>query len=59
MSIEEMVLEKLRGLPPEYQRMLELLRQGYTHEEIAKNLGTYTKVIQRLLQKLQEQRAAQ
>jgi RNA polymerase sigma factor (sigma-70 family) len=43
----------LRGLPPEYQRMLELLRQGYTHEEIAENLGIYTKVIQRLLEKLE------
>jgi RNA polymerase sigma factor (sigma-70 family) len=46
--------DMLRGLPPEYQRMLELLREGYTHEEIAQNLGTYTKVIQRLLQKLEK-----
>jgi RNA polymerase sigma-70 factor (ECF subfamily) len=43
----------LRGLPPEYQHMLELLRQGYTHEEIAKHFGTYTKVIQRLLERLE------
>jgi RNA polymerase sigma-70 factor (ECF subfamily) len=46
----------LRGLPPEYQRMLELLRQGYTHEEIAQNLGIYTKVIQRLLERLERKR---
>lgn len=44
----------LRGLPPQHQRMLELLREGYTHEEIAQNLGIYTKVIQRLLQKLEK-----
>ncbi len=46
----------LRGLPPEYQQMLELLRQGYSHEEIAQNLGIYTKVIQRLLEKLERKR---
>ena len=49
----------LRGLPPEYQRMLELLRQGYTHEEIAENLGIYTKVIQRFLEKLERKRDLQ
>jgi RNA polymerase sigma factor (sigma-70 family) len=46
--------DMLRGLPPQHQRMLELLREGYTHEEIAQNLGIYTKVIQRLLQKLEK-----
>ncbi len=45
--------QMLHGLPPEYRRMLELLRQGFTHEEIAQSLGTYTKVIQRLLVKLE------
>jgi RNA polymerase sigma factor (sigma-70 family) len=49
----------LRGLPPEYQRMLELLREGYTHEEIAQNLGIYTKVIQRFLEKLERKRELQ
>jgi RNA polymerase sigma-70 factor (ECF subfamily) len=49
----------LRGLPPEYQRMLELLREGYTHEEIAQNLGIYTKVIQRFLEKLERKREPQ
>jgi RNA polymerase sigma-70 factor (ECF subfamily) len=42
----------LQGQPPQYRQILELLRQGHTHREIADRLGLHPKTIQRLLQKL-------
>jgi RNA polymerase sigma factor (sigma-70 family) len=42
----------LQGQSPLYRRVLEMLRQGHTHREIAEQLGLHPKVIQRLLQKL-------
>src|SRR5207248_8077069 len=37
----------LKGQPPEARRVLEVLRQGYSHQEIADELGLYPKLIQR------------
>jgi RNA polymerase sigma factor (sigma-70 family) len=42
----------LAGQPDHFRRVLELRRQGHTHQEIARQLGVTTKVIQRLLRKL-------
>jgi RNA polymerase sigma-70 factor (ECF subfamily) len=42
----------LRNQPPHYRHILELLRQGYSHVEIADRLGLNPKLIQRLLHKL-------
>jgi RNA polymerase sigma-70 factor (ECF subfamily) len=42
----------LQGQPPQYRRVLEMLRQGHTHQEIAEQLDVHPKVIQRLLRKL-------
>jgi RNA polymerase sigma-70 factor (ECF subfamily) len=44
----------LRRLPPGHKRVLELLREGHTHTEIADRLGIDRKVIQRLLDRLKE-----
>jgi RNA polymerase sigma-70 factor (ECF subfamily) len=46
----------LEGQPPQYRRVLELLRAGHTHQEVAAQLGLHPKVIQRLLQKLTSSR---
>jgi RNA polymerase sigma factor (sigma-70 family) len=43
----------IRGLPPGHRRILELLRDGHSHVEIAETLGVHRKVIQRLLEHLQ------
>jgi RNA polymerase sigma-70 factor (ECF subfamily) len=40
------------GLPPGHRRVLELLRDGYTHTEIASIAGIHPKIIQRLLREL-------
>jgi RNA polymerase sigma factor (sigma-70 family) len=43
----------IRGLPPGHRRVLELLRDGHSHVEIAEKLGVDRKVIQRLLEHLE------
>jgi RNA polymerase sigma-70 factor (ECF subfamily) len=43
----------IRGLPPGHRRILELLRDGHSHVEIAETLGVHRKVIHRLLEHLQ------
>jgi RNA polymerase sigma-70 factor (ECF subfamily) len=42
----------VRDQPPEIRRVLELLRQGHNHKEIARQVGVHPKVIQRLIRKL-------
>jgi RNA polymerase sigma factor (sigma-70 family) len=42
-------------LPPQQRRVLDLLRRGYTHAEIAAQAGLHPKVIQRLLRRLNEE----
>jgi RNA polymerase sigma-70 factor (ECF subfamily) len=42
----------LKDLPPELQRILELLNEGYSHGEIGDRLGLNSKYIQRFLQTL-------
>jgi RNA polymerase sigma factor (sigma-70 family) len=42
----------LERQPPHYRHILEMLHQGYTHEEIARELGISAKTVQRLLRKL-------
>src|SRR4051812_9085244 len=49
LAIAEERWERLiEGQPPQYRRVLELLRAGHTHKEIADQLGLHPKVIQRL-----------
>jgi RNA polymerase sigma-70 factor (ECF subfamily) len=45
----------LAELPARYQRMLVLLREGYTQKDIARELGVNEKTIRRLLDKLDEE----
>jgi RNA polymerase sigma-70 factor (ECF subfamily) len=40
------------GLPPMQRRILEMLRQGHSHAEIAAQLGLHNKVIRRFLEKM-------
>ncbi len=54
---EEQWERLLRNQPPQYQRMLLLLRHGYTHAEIAEKLQTTTKTVQRLLRRIDPQLA--
>lgn len=42
----------IRGVPEGHRRVLELLRQGYSHVEISRTLDVHPKVIQRLLNRL-------
>jgi RNA polymerase sigma-70 factor (ECF subfamily) len=42
----------LEGLPFHHQRILEMLREGYTHEEIAGELRLNEKTIRRLIQRI-------
>jgi RNA polymerase sigma-70 factor (ECF subfamily) len=42
----------LKDQPPENRQALEMLRQGYSQREIAKQLAIHPKRLQRLLQKL-------
>jgi RNA polymerase sigma-70 factor (ECF subfamily) len=44
----------LAGQPPRERRILELRREGCTHQEIAEQLGLHPKVVQRLLRKLSQ-----
>jgi RNA polymerase sigma factor (sigma-70 family) len=47
--------ERIRApLPPIQQEMLDMLRQGHTHREIARRFKTHPKVVQRLLHCLLE-----
>jgi RNA polymerase sigma-70 factor (ECF subfamily) len=48
----------LAELPARYQRMLELLRKGYTQREIAAELGVNEKTVRRVLDKLSEEPVA-
>jgi RNA polymerase sigma-70 factor (ECF subfamily) len=45
----------LADLPARYQRMLELLRQGHTQKDIARELGVNEKTVRRVLDKLNEE----
>jgi RNA polymerase sigma factor (sigma-70 family) len=45
----------LKDKPPQMQRALEMLRDGYSQREIAEYLGIHVKRIQRLLKKLNDQ----
>ncbi len=45
------------GLTPEHRRVLNLLRQGHSHAEIARELRLSTKLIQRLLRRLEPELA--
>jgi len=45
----------LERLPPGHRRMLELLRDGYSHGEIAQVLNVTPKAIQRFVAELREQ----
>jgi RNA polymerase sigma-70 factor (ECF subfamily) len=49
---EECWEQLLDGQPEEGRRVLELLRQGYTHQEIADRLSVSVRTIHRLLRKL-------
>jgi RNA polymerase sigma factor (sigma-70 family) len=49
---EEQWEQLIHSQPPQYQNMLALLRQGHTHEDIARMLGVSTKAIQRLLRRI-------
>lgn len=42
----------LKGHPPRYQRILNLLRQGYTQVQIAQELGVSDRMVRRVIQKL-------
>ena len=42
----------VQGRPFHHVRILEMLRQGYTHAEIAAELGFNEKTVQRLIQKI-------
>jgi len=44
----------LKDKPPKIQRALEMLRDGYSQQEIAERLGLYVKKIQRLIKKLND-----
>jgi RNA polymerase sigma factor (sigma-70 family) len=49
---EEQWERLLEGLPPNARRILEMLRQGYSHTEIATELNCSRMLIHRLIQKL-------
>lgn len=49
---EESWARIIQGLPTGHVRVLELLRDGYSHVEINRDLGVHPKVIQRLLNRL-------
>jgi RNA polymerase sigma factor (sigma-70 family) len=42
----------LNGQPEHYRRALELLRQGYSHDEIAQRVGVHPKAFKRFLRRL-------
>jgi RNA polymerase sigma-70 factor (ECF subfamily) len=42
----------LQGQPPRVRRALEMLREGHTHNEVARCLGVHPKMLQRVLQHL-------
>lgn len=44
----------MAGQPERHRTILEMLRQGHTHQEIADNLGLHPKVVQRFLRKLSD-----
>jgi RNA polymerase sigma-70 factor (ECF subfamily) len=47
--------EKLLGrFPPGYRPMLELLRDGYTHEEVAARMGVCTRTVERIVRRVRE-----
>jgi RNA polymerase sigma-70 factor (ECF subfamily) len=42
----------LKGRPPRHQRILILLRQGYTHQQIAHDLGLDERTVRRVVRKV-------
>jgi RNA polymerase sigma factor (sigma-70 family) len=44
----------LEDKPPQVRQAMEMLRAGYSRQEIAQSLGIHPKMIQRLLQKLDD-----
>jgi|SRR5579884_1200994 len=54
--VEEEWRRLLKDEPPEMQRALKMLREGYSQREIARRLGLSTKSIQRLIKRLNERR---
>jgi RNA polymerase sigma-70 factor (ECF subfamily) len=51
---EERWEQLLQGLTPPFRRVLELLRQGYSHKKIGEEVGLHPKMIQRFLRQLAE-----
>jgi len=49
---EEQWTRLLRGQRPEVRRALEMLRLGYSHQEVGDCLGVHPKLIQRVLENL-------
>jgi RNA polymerase sigma factor (sigma-70 family) len=49
----------LEGQPANFRLMLEMLRQGHTHTEIAERTGLHPKMIQRLIHKMAQRRDLQ
>ncbi len=49
----------LDGQPNRYRLVLDMLRLGYTHMEIAERTGVHPKVVQRLLTKMAQRRDLQ
>lgn len=52
--VEEEWRRLLEDKPPPMQRALEMLRDGYSHREIAQHLGLNVKKIQRLVKQLND-----
>jgi RNA polymerase sigma factor (sigma-70 family) len=46
----------LKNEPPQFQRALQMLREGYSYREIAERLDLNTKTIQRLIKRLTDSR---
>jgi DNA-binding CsgD family transcriptional regulator len=52
---DERWVQLVAGLTPAQKQIVDLLRQGHTHQEISSMLGLHVKAIQRLVRKLSEQ----
>ena len=50
----EMWQKMLEGERPAYQKVLTLMRDGYTQHEVAAQLGLHVKTVQRILQRAME-----
>jgi DNA-binding NarL/FixJ family response regulator len=52
-AVAKEALDKMtNGQPNRYRRIVELLQQGHSHQEIAETLGLNEKTIRRLVEKL-------